>query len=113
MSKDDEYWVLCIEKAVAKAFGSYEMIEGGKPYQAFSWLTGFPSHCIFHEGLAPMEVWQHILKAVSDDHPLVGSINSSYQAEKTSNSEYSEKGLTDHHCYAILDAIDIMENAED
>jgi hypothetical protein len=78
MSKDDEYWVLCIEKAVAKAFGSYEMIEGGKPYQAFSWLTGFPSHCIFHEGLPPLEVWQHILKAVSDDHPMVGSINSAY-----------------------------------
>jgi hypothetical protein len=41
---------------------------------------------------------------------MVGSINSSYQFERTGNAEYKAKGLTDHHCYAILDALDIVEN---
>jgi hypothetical protein len=37
-----------MEKAYAKAFGSYEVTEGGKPYQAFGNLTGFPCDVVYH-----------------------------------------------------------------
>ena len=46
VSRDWEIWVNIIEKAFAKVLGSYEAIEGGKAYQAFMLLTGFPSDCI-------------------------------------------------------------------
>ncbi len=48
VSKDWEIWVNLIEKAYAKVLGSYEAVEGGKPYQAFLFLTGFPSDSIMH-----------------------------------------------------------------
>jgi calpain-15 len=37
-----ELWVLLIEKAYAKIYGSYEIIEGGNPAIALRDLTGAP-----------------------------------------------------------------------
>jgi hypothetical protein len=63
---DCEFWVPVIEKAVAKSLGSYEMMEGGKPYQAFNWLTGFPSHCLFHKSVTKQELWDYLIDAVKE-----------------------------------------------
>ena len=38
----NELWVLLIEKAYAKIYGSYEIIEGGNPVIALRDLTGAP-----------------------------------------------------------------------
>ena len=38
----NELWVLLIEKAYAKVYGSYEIIEGGNPPVALRDLTGAP-----------------------------------------------------------------------
>ena len=51
-----EIWVLLLEKAYAKVYGSFERIEGGKPYQAFNTLTGFPSDIIFHQTLEGLDL---------------------------------------------------------
>ena len=47
-TSENEIWVQIMEKAFAKVFGSYEVCEGGKPYQAFLMLTGFPSEVLYH-----------------------------------------------------------------
>ena len=41
-------------------FGSYEIIEGGKPYQAMLNLTGFPSDILHHNEIEPDSLWRLI-----------------------------------------------------
>jgi hypothetical protein len=57
VKKEWSIYVNVLEKAIAKTVGSYEAIEGGKAYQAFSYLTGFPSDCLFHSELSTEELW--------------------------------------------------------
>ena len=57
ISKEWEIWVNLIEKAYAKVLGSYEAMEGGKPYQAFNLLTGFPSDCLWHDDYNVDDLW--------------------------------------------------------
>ena len=64
---DREIWVQVLEKAYAKVYGSYEAIEGGKPYQAFYTLTGFPSDCLLHKGVDEDSLWERIREAASRD----------------------------------------------
>jgi hypothetical protein len=110
VSSDSEYWVLVLEKAIAKCFGSYEIIEGGKPFQAFGWLTGFPSHCLFHADVTDEnDLWDQIIEAVKRKHPVVSSVNSDYLQNQTS-SELRDKGLSDHHAYSLLDAVEVRSD---
>ena len=43
-----ELWVLLLEKAWAKLFGSYQRIESGTTGEALPVLTGAPSDFTFH-----------------------------------------------------------------
>lgn len=54
----NELWVLILEKAYAKAFGSYQVIEGGNPAVALRDLTGAPYENK-DEGSAE-ELWEYI-----------------------------------------------------
>jgi len=53
-----ELWVLLLEKAYAKMYGSYDIIEGGFPSVALRDLTGAPYD--FLESTNPDEVWEYI-----------------------------------------------------
>lgn len=57
---DWEIWVNLLEKAYAKVLGSYEAVEGGKAYQAFFVLTGFPSDCLTHNEYEVNDLWDLI-----------------------------------------------------
>ena len=59
-TNENEIWVQILEKAYAKVFGSYEVTEGGKPYQALCNLTGFPSEILYHNELEEDAVWKLI-----------------------------------------------------
>ena len=68
---ENEIWVQILEKAYAKVFGSYEIIEGGQPYQALCNLTGFPSEVLFHEALEDDDMWRIIERAAARGQPIV------------------------------------------
>jgi len=45
----NEIWVLVLEKAWAKVYGSYQRIEAGTAGEAFHPLTGCPSTAFIHD----------------------------------------------------------------
>lgn len=75
VSRDWEVWVNIIEKAYAKVLGCYEAIEGGKAYQAFMLLTGFPSDCLGHEQYSIDDLWSLILPAMKINAPATCAVN--------------------------------------
>jgi calpain-15 len=59
-----EIWVLIIEKAWAKVFGSYQRIEAGTAGEAFRPLTGCPSTSFIHDDTPDKQrLWKRILSA--------------------------------------------------
>lgn len=46
--EDEEFWVILLEKAYAKAFGSYDQIESGHPIESIRDLTGAPGQIFNH-----------------------------------------------------------------
>ena len=60
----NEIWVLIIEKAWAKVFGSYQRIESGTGGEAFHPLTGCPSQAFIHDDVQDKNMlWTKILFA--------------------------------------------------
>lgn len=53
--RHNEIWVLILEKAWAKVFGSYSRIEGGSAGEAFYPLTGSGSQIYWHEEIQDLE----------------------------------------------------------
>ena len=64
---ENEIWVQILEKAYAKMFGSYEIVEGGKPYQALCNLTGFPSDVLYHDEINGNNLWKMISNGAKRD----------------------------------------------
>lgn len=64
-SVNQELWVILLEKAWAKLYGSYKHVEVGFPEEALHDLTGAPVKRIFlkHRNFDPEETWKYLLKA--------------------------------------------------
>ena len=64
-SVNQELWVILLEKAWAKLYGSYRYVEIGFPEEALHDLTGAPITRIFlkHRNIDPEETWKYLLKA--------------------------------------------------
>jgi calpain-15 len=61
---DHEIWVLLLEKAWAKIFGSYQAIESGIAGEALPALTGAPAKVLWHmETKNKDELWKTLLDA--------------------------------------------------
>ena len=66
-TSENEIWVLLLEKAWAKVYGSYQRIEAGTTGEALPCLTGAPaqaySHKDFHQ--RPDALW-HLLESADE-----------------------------------------------
>lgn len=98
-----------LEKALAKVIGSYEAIEGGKPYQAFFFLTGFPSDVIYHDSIESGDLWENIIQGAKANMPMVASVNSTQMGLR---KEIKDAGLADHHAYTLLDTKIVIKDGK-
>lgn len=104
-SKTDqnELWVLLLEKAYAKAYGSYWEIIGGDPVHALRDLTGAPYDRI--EDFNDLDAaWKKLSDANSRRYMITCFTKSTDVVE-----EKNDMGIVAGHAYTILDVRDIID----
>ena len=68
-SNGNELWVLLLEKAYAKMYNSYDIIEGGHPSLALRDLTGAPYDYL--ESTDADAVWDYVLDSARKGKCLI------------------------------------------
>lgn len=104
-SKTDqsELWVILLEKAYAKAYGSYWEIIGGDPVHALRDLTGAPYDRI--EDFSDLNAaWKKLANA-NDKHYMITCFTRSTEVVEEKN----DMGIVAGHAYTILDVRDIID----
>lgn len=98
-----QLWTALVEKAYAKAHGSYKAISGGEVAEALLDLTGCPTESInFDEhGFQPQELWRRMLKFKEMEFPM--------GCGTASKPDLEEVGLCGGHAYSILDVREIYD----
>ena len=91
--KNDNLWVCFLEKAYAKAHGSYRAISGGWISEALLNLTGCPCEEInfSDDNFDSEKTWYRLISFKEQSFPLGCSTSS------------SGEGIVGHHAYSILD----------
>ncbi|CAD8194518.1 unnamed protein product [Paramecium octaurelia] len=98
----NELWVLLLEKAYAKLFGSYHKIESGLASCALKDLTGAPSEYFIRKGETLKDAdlcWEFMEKNDKQKYILTASSETNEQGVELDNGG----GIVSQHCYAILD----------
>jgi hypothetical protein len=62
-----------LEKAVAKLFGNYEMLQGGWMGPAVQAMTGAPYYSTWHEDITVDKLWTKIHDALNDNWMLTAA----------------------------------------
>eukprot|EP01126_Amoeba_proteus_P048862 TRINITY_DN5670_c0_g1_i7.p1 TRINITY_DN5670_c0_g1~~TRINITY_DN5670_c0_g1_i7.p1 ORF type:complete len:678 (-),score=122.50 TRINITY_DN5670_c0_g1_i7:107-2140(-) len=98
---EEELWVLLLEKAYAKCYGSYKDIATGFAHQAMFDLTG-AHHQYFTFGAAytPEKVFERLVAADSAKHMMLAAT----PGKDSGLFETASTGLCAGHAYGILDA---------
>ncbi len=106
-SAGKEIWVLLLEKAWAKVFGSYQRIEGGTCDEALHPLTGCPTKNFIHNDCKNKErLWQTIIMADQQNFPMCTAAASSTEDDCNAD-EMVSAGLVDNHAYSLIGAKEI------
>jgi len=103
-----ELWPTVLEKAYAKMYGSFTMIEGGKVQNALADLTnGFPDAITLSDYGNNVNLLWEKLKISKRYGDLMGAGSHSHPE---GDSHTSESGIVAGHAYAVLD---IAEDGKD
>lgn len=70
-TKEDEVWPLVLEKAYAKAYGSYDLISAGDVMHTLRDLTGAPYEILENIGADSEELWKQLTNACEKDFIVV------------------------------------------
>ncbi|CAD8192249.1 unnamed protein product [Paramecium pentaurelia] len=101
--KDQEIWVMVIEKAWAKVFGSYENIEAGFPSEVLRTLTGAPTRSLFTNDEKFIEDLESCIK---NRCIMVCS------SKNENKQQYKLMGLISGHAYTVLKIKDVNANTK-
>ena len=95
-----EIWVLLIEKAWAKIYGSYQRIEAGTTGEALPALCGAPAEFIFHaEKKDLIDIWQKIRNSDLKNFIIATAVESSHLHKDS--DDMKKVGLVDAHAYSL------------
>ncbi|CAI5442119.1 unnamed protein product [Caenorhabditis angaria] len=105
VGRRNQLWVPLIEKAAAKAVGSYAMLHGALVTQGLSMLTGAAcDHYSTPEDEADVETfWGRLISAKFSGFIMCCSIGKDGEIK---DEELRAKGLLENHAYSILDVDD-------
>ncbi|XP_055333295.1 calpain-15-like [Paramacrobiotus metropolitanus] len=106
-----QLWVPLIEKALAKAHGSYYSIEGGFVNEGLMFLTGAPCERINLDATSPEEydsIWARLLSSHSSRFLMGASCGKLNQS--LNEQECLSLGLRPRHSYSLLDVMDADGN---
>ncbi|CAD8104986.1 unnamed protein product [Paramecium sonneborni] len=102
-SRANGLWVMLLEKAYAKVYGSYLNIEGGNPAIAMRDLTGAPYEN--KENGSAQEFWDYC-----EQNHEQGFLLTAYTKEAELVNHENELGLLAGHAYAILKLANVQDS---
>jgi len=94
-----ELWVLLLEKAYSKCYGSYKNIAGGYPHQALFELTGAP-YSSYDLKTGPDYIFTKLEQADKAKYMMQAST----PGTDSGNFQSADTGLCAGHAYSVLDA---------
>ena len=95
---DNSLWVMVLEKAIAKTYGTYAAMIGGDSVMGVSLLTGTPSVRYYSNNSTSDELWEAILKHdAQNDMMTSGTACGCGSGDSVANSY----GLACSHAYTI------------
>jgi len=103
-SKENELWVMLIEKAWAKVSGNYENSIKGLCCESFRALTGAPVDYINHSHLS--EVWEKLSEAFNQGFVMCALA----EKEKFIESKFDENDLFSAYAYSITKIHEIQQD---
>lgn len=108
-NNEKEIWVLLLEKAWAKIYGSYQRIEAGTTGEALTVLTGAPTSFIYHKEKKTKkdEFWKTIRDADQKNFIIATAVSSGHTEGQKSNVDMKNVGLVDAHAYSLISTHEI------
>ena len=99
-------WPLIIEKAYAKANGSYEDIVSGNCSDAFRFLTPAPVETIYHD-FEDKTIFEKIQNYLAKGFLVMCDITNT---DNTNLDALAKMGLVTNHAYSVVDAVVLKQN---
>jgi len=94
-SREEEIWVMVLEKAWAKVHGNYAVIAGGDSRESLSSLTGAPTTLVRHNTLKKEDLWKLLVEADKKKYVI------------STGGATSTKGLHSGHAYTLMGVIEM------
>ena len=104
-SRDNEIWVMLLEKAWAKVQGTYARIEGGLSSIAGMHLMGVPAQTVWHDdkNISKEKLWRKIMQADQKNFTLM-------TATPGQGEQDNGLGIVSGHAYSLISAHEVYRN---